>query len=68
MNIEKQVGEIVAGVLAEKDEAIEKGICAWCSKEVNHEDFSDELSRKEYGISGLCQECQECQDATFTQV
>jgi len=28
-----------------------------CGKEV--QGFKDELSRKEYGISGLCQECQD---------
>jgi len=34
--------------------------CTWCKKDVFG--FKDELSRTEYGISGLCQECQ---DAVF---
>lgn len=31
-----------------------------CGKPVNVEtDFRDEISQKEFGISGLCQECQD---------
>lgn len=36
-----------------------KGLCPFCGKEVSEDDFTDELSRKEYHISGLCQECQD---------
>ena len=28
-------------------------------KKINKDDFRDELSKKEFGISGLCQECQD---------
>jgi len=38
-----------------------KGVCAVCGKPVTG--FHDEASRREYGISGMCQECQ---DAIFT--
>lgn len=34
-----------------------KGICVICGKKA--EEFKDELSRKEYDISGLCQNCQD---------
>ena len=37
--------------------------CVMCGKPA--ESFRDELSRKEYGISGLCQHCQDqvfCED------
>lgn len=37
----------------------QKGICPFCGKEVNQEEFKDELSRKEFEISGLCQNCQD---------
>ena len=38
-------------------------VCPLCHKAVNVEtDFRDDLSRKEFQISGLCQECQ---DKTF---
>ena len=30
-----------------------------CGKEVNPDEFRDEISRKEFCISGLCQECQD---------
>ena len=43
-------------------EAKEKKVCPFCHKPINVEDFRDELSIKEYGISGLCQKCQ---DDTF---
>ena len=42
--------------------AIEHGFCPFCNKPVNMADFKDELSKKEYKISGLCQKCQ---DKTF---
>jgi len=35
------------------------GICPVCKKEIKDEDFRDALSKKEYRISGLCQECQD---------
>ena len=37
----------------------ELGLCPFCSKPVNKEDFKDPLSRREFLISGLCQECQD---------
>ena len=42
--------------------AKEKKVCPFCHKTINTEDFKDELSIKEYKISGLCQKCQ---DKTF---
>lgn len=38
---------------------IEKGICPLCGEEINVKDFRDELSKKEYEISGVCQKCQD---------
>jgi len=49
------------GLGAEVDR-VEKGLCPFCEKKVEEKDFRDELSRKEFKISGLCQKCQ---DATF---
>lgn len=43
-------------------ELSEKGKCPFCKKEVDLDGFKDELSKKEYEISGLCQVCQ---DETF---
>ena len=41
--------------------AMENRMCVVCGGDANH--FADELSRKEYGISGMCQTCQ---DKTFS--
>ena len=35
------------------------GHCATCKALINNEDFHDDLSRREYGISGMCQKCQD---------
>lgn len=36
----------------------EEGLCPFCGKEVSIDEFKDELSRREFEISGMCQECQ----------
>ncbi len=36
--------------------SIKTNICSWCGKPAAK--FTDELSRREYRISGFCQECQ----------
>jgi len=36
---------------------IESDICGWCGKPAT--EFRDELSRKEFTISGFCQSCQD---------
>lgn len=40
-------------------DAIEAGRCPMCSEPINTDDFKDDLSRREYAISGLCQSCQD---------
>lgn len=40
------------------------GNCPFCTKPINESDFRDELSKREFKISGLCQECQ---DETFAE-
>lgn len=37
----------------------EEGICPTCGKPVNVKAFRDELSKREFKISGMCQECQD---------
>jgi len=39
--------------------AVEEGLCPFCGKPVSIEDFRDDLSRREFKISGLCQKCQD---------
>tara|TARA_Y100000034_G_C6520199_1_gene223843 strand:- start:138 stop:320 length:183 start_codon:yes stop_codon:yes gene_type:complete len=40
-------------------ERVEKRLCPFCQNAIRIEDFKDEISRVEYGISGLCQKCQD---------
>lgn len=40
-------------------ETKEKKVCVFCGKEIKMEDFRDQLSIKEYGISGICMKCQD---------
>ena len=40
-----------------RSSSIGSQVCASCGKSAN--DFQDELSRREYSISGLCQRCQD---------
>ena len=44
-------------IFPESMERIEKGLCPTCGKEVG--DFRNAISRKEFGISGMCQKCQD---------
>ena len=41
-------------------DSIKADVCSWCGKPAV--EFRDELSRREYRISGFCQDCQ---DKTF---
>lgn len=45
--------------LGDKAKAVEEGLCPSCGNHVNFEDFRDDLSRREFDISGLCQKCQD---------
>lgn len=39
--------------------AVEECCCPFCNIKIEDVPFRDELSRKEYKISGLCQNCQD---------
>ena len=38
---------------------VEIGNCPLCTEPIKMEDFRDELSKKEFKISGMCQKCQD---------
>ena len=42
-----------------REETIEQGLCATCGHDVLDTSFRDELSFKEFTISGMCQDCQD---------
>ena len=46
-------------IFPEQVERIDNHQCVTCPNDINDMDFRDELSVKEYGISGMCQECQD---------
>ncbi len=55
--------EIVNKIKRHVKESNKKSICGFCGKELNLKiEFKDALSKKEYGISAMCQKCQ---DAIF---
>lgn len=57
-NLDKpDLNKPVFRIMPEAAEAVQKGKCPTCSKPVG--DFRDDLSRREYGISGMCQACQD---------
>lgn len=43
----------------EEVKAVERGDCPLCKRKVDRSEFRDELSRREFEISGLCQSCQD---------
>ena len=43
----------------DRRESISANICVWCGVPISVAGFRDELSRREYTISGFCQECQD---------
>ncbi|WP_405298420.1 hypothetical protein [Methanobrevibacter sp.] len=46
-------------MLAEMFERTANGKCPFCGKDMTNATFKDEKSRKEFEISGICQECQD---------
>ena len=46
-------------MLAKMFERREQELCPFCGKDMTNPTFRDEKSRKEFMISGICQECQD---------
>ena len=45
--------------LGNQVDAVNQGNCPICGKKVGPDDLRDDLSRKEFFISGMCQVCQD---------
>ena len=45
--------------LSEMFKRRDEGLCPYCGRKVELDSFRDELSFKEFQISGLCQNCQD---------
>lgn len=52
----------VFSVFPDAAKAVQENKCPTCGNEIT--EFKDELSRKEYSISGICQACQ---DSVFNE-
>ncbi len=62
MNRTKELQDFIDGLTKSTfgsflSDSQKKGCCVSCK--INIKGFRDELSLKEYGISGLCQKCQD---------
>lgn len=51
--------KIIGQIFSEALESIKHSKCPTCKNEIVMSDFKDDLSIKEYGISGMCQACQD---------
>ena len=49
----------VFSIFPEAADRIMQSLCVSCDTEIRHHDFRDDISKKEYGISGMCQGCQD---------
>ena len=54
--------DIMRALFPEGLERAEKGLCPTCGEKVKPDEFRDELSKREFLISRMCQACQ---DKTF---
>jgi len=54
-NIARDMWEFIKA----RNEEKKLGICPFCKKKVDENSFKDDLSRREFEISGLCQKCQD---------
>lgn len=54
------IQELLEKVFPDETQRIKEGKCPFCGKKINPEnEFRDDLSRREFNISGLCQSCQD---------
>lgn len=51
--------EMMRKVFPEQMERRDNGECPFCGKKIDPAEFRDELSRREFDISGMCQACQD---------
>lgn len=57
-NIKELLDQVSTALFGRRrSEAIETDICVCCGKIAT--EFTDDVSKKEYSISGLCQKCQD---------
>lgn len=55
----REMAETIGGFMDECDKLVHEGLCPCCKKKIEMTDFKDDLSRKEFQISGMCASCQD---------
>lgn len=58
MLVKPNLNKPIFVIFPELRQYIENEQCPNCQRKILEEDFRDELSKKEYTFSGLCQACQ----------
>ena len=54
----QEIEELLTNITGiSRQDAAKQAICTWCKQPVTG--FNDELSQREYRISGFCQSCQD---------
>ena len=53
------IQKFIENVFPEETQNIKEGKCPFCGEKIKMDNFKDELSRKEFEISGMCQKCQD---------
>lgn len=51
--------EIIKVIFGEITNRLNNHLCSMCGQKIDESDFRDEISKREYGISGMCQQCQD---------
>ena len=59
MPLPPDLAKPVFKLFPEMADRVMNSLCVICDTSIVHGDFRDAISKKEYGISGLCQECQD---------
>ena len=51
--------KIMEVLFPEETQRRKEGKCPFCGETINMDNFKDDLSRREFEISGMCQKCQD---------
>ncbi|WP_405296393.1 hypothetical protein [Methanobrevibacter sp.] len=51
--------ELMRALFPKEMERRDNNQCPFCGEKINMDDFKDDLSKREFEISGICQKCQD---------
>ena len=64
MPLPPDLSKPVFSIFPEQADRVINAECVFCASPIKDSDFKDEISKREYSISGMCQ-C--CQDEVFSE-